>query len=362
MVKLIHNATFCFILTLIVIHLSACHYISQRKMQQDAQTFAALKPILNRGDEKAKKALDDYLLSYQENAVGNPLAEMQESPYAAQAIDVYEAAYHRVQLNIRWHQAWRTLWTQGMKAGQKAFNRILKDYHKHARGNSYALHLKEAIHLLKQQQMPSQWTAKGVRWMGVAPGFCMAENEVSVQQYQQCMKAGACTEPQQNDRCLWGKVGMESMPINCVTWQQAQQYAQWVGGRLPRIAEWKYAFQAGQMKKEYPWGAEKARCVHGAVSGEEETCSDNIQSVCRFAEGRSQQGVCDLLGNVKEWLSCEKDCKSKSRRYIGSSWRNRVYLSAKAHQKIHVAPIYYTYYDLGIRPVSDCFDDEEDDE
>lgn len=371
----------------------ACHYITQKQAKDDARAFAMLKPILKEGNQKAKQALDHYLLSYKDNAVGNPLAEMQESPHAAAAIELYESSYHRVQLDQRWHQAWHILWTQGMRLGHAAFERIIKDYENHPRGNSYKRYLQEAMSSLQAKNIPSQWTPKGIRWMGVykpsnsampssdaqeqkvssstvisrayhlleSSGFCMSENEVTMAQYKQCIQAGHCSEPEEGGSCLWGTVGNEQMPVNCMTWQQAKEYAQWVGGRLPTQTEWLYAFQGGIAQKTYPWGEEKARCAHGAMSGEEEACSKEgeegreLQAVCRFAEGRSKQGLCDLLGNVKEWLACEPHCKAESRSFIGSSWRDRVYKNSSQHSQTQQAPRYYNYYDLGIRPVSDCF-------
>ena len=55
--------------------------------------------------------------------------------------------------------------------------------------------------------------------------FKMAKTDVTVAQYAECVIKGACTEPDADDYCNWGKPGRENHPVNCVDWSQAQAYA-----------------------------------------------------------------------------------------------------------------------------------------
>jgi formylglycine-generating enzyme len=146
--------------------------------------------------------------------------------------------------------------------------------------------------------------------------FKVSKTEVTVLQYAQCVAQGVCsTEGLKSsdwgdDRlCNWDQVGRSDHPLNCVSWYQARTYARWVGGRLLSETEWSYVAQgASNIRKIYPWGPEPASCqyamiadfVRGSGCGEEHTAP-----VCRYLRGNSPQGVCDLVGNVWEWVMDE---------------------------------------------------------
>jgi sulfatase modifying factor 1 len=98
----------------------------------------------------------------------------------------------------------------------------------------------------------------------------------------------------------------DNVPINCVTWYEAQAFCIWDGGRLPTELEWSYAAVGGDQARPYPWGGsaptdEAAVFNCAGTSGTECSVAD-ILSVGSRPVGTGRWGQADLAGNAAEWV------------------------------------------------------------
>ena len=139
------------------------------------------------------------------------------------------------------------------------------------------------------------------------PAFKMARTETTVTQYQRCVEAGACDSPRSGGRCNWGRPRRQDHPLNCVSLEQARRFCRWAGGRLPTEAEWEYAARSGESRR-YPWGDQLADCSRAVMdhaTGPGCGRGSTWPACSRSPAGDSLQGLCDLAGNVWEWVA---DC------------------------------------------------------
>lgn len=166
--------------------------------------------------------------------------------------------------------------------------------------------------------------------------FALARAPVTVKQYRACMKAGVCTAPA--PECDFDKFHAdESQPVVCVSWDQASAFCAWVGGRLPSEAEWEYAARSGGKDQRYPWGNEEPTCDRAVMREEVPGCGrDATWPVCSKPKGNSEQGLCDLAGNVWEWMS---DYYHKT--YYGAPDDGSAYLVPKGSKRANRGSSWY---------------------
>lgn len=159
------------------------------------------------------------------------------------------------------------------------------------------------------------------------PAFAMDRHEVTVEEYERCVKAKSCRWPSYEKFCNNNSTfsrtqGRERHPLNCAHYEHAETYCKFVGKRLPTEAEWERAAR-GTDGRTFPWGEEKPDCSRSVWDEHGLICSvHSTWPVCLKPAGFSPDGLCDMAGNVAEWtLNNSGDSKAYILR--GGSWTHR---------------------------------------
>ena len=157
------------------------------------------------------------------------------------------------------------------------------------------------------------------------PSFEMMRTEVTVGMYRRCVNEGACSPPNTGNFFNWSAPinSKEDHPINGVSWYQMNDFARWVGGHLPTEAQWEYVARGGYRDVLYPWGSTRpSNCNYADfyLSVYPYCDEEGTSPVCSFPLGDSLDGVCDLAGNVWEWIQDEYHGSYTGAPVDGSAW------------------------------------------
>ncbi len=158
--------------------------------------------------------------------------------------------------------------------------------------------------------------------------FSISKTEVTVAQYHKCVEAGICNTQNvhlstfgESNHCNWNKKNRHLHPMNCVSWEQARTFSKWAGGDLPTESQWEYAMRSQGQKENYPWGAQSPSCVYANMGDKGDACGDRLsKEVCSMQKGNTQQGLCDMMGNVWEWVRDEFHQQYDNAPIDGSAW------------------------------------------
>lgn len=117
-------------------------------------------------------------------------------------------------------------------------------------------------------------------------------------------------------------------PVTHISWNDANAYAVWAGGRLPSEAEWEYAARGGLEEATFPWGEAEPdddaviKCnIWQGVFPHTNTLRDGYLATAPVdAFEPNGFGLYNMSGNVWEWCSDRFRVRSLSRR---AAERNR---------------------------------------
>ena len=128
--------------------------------------------------------------------------------------------------------------------------------------------------------------------------YCIDAREVTVGEYAECVKTGACEKPRPGPSCQW-TAAQETHPIACVQLADAKAYCGFLSKRLPTEEEWEFAAR-GSDGRPYPWGVDPPN--RHACWNREAPCP-----VETTPEDASPFGVRDMGGGVSE-ITSSKYC------------------------------------------------------
>ncbi len=137
-------------------------------------------------------------------------------------------------------------------------------------------------------EQPAHEVQLGAYWIG--------RTEVTVGQWRQVMGKMPPPDAGGRDRNQQG----DNHPVIWITWDEAREFCDKLGLRMPTEAEWEYAAR-GPERRIFPWGNQwdEQKCCNGKNQGP----GFKTFPVGSFTAGASWCGALDMAGNLWEWCA-----------------------------------------------------------
>lgn len=170
-----------------------------------------------------------------------------------------------------------------------------------------ALTAEKGLHPVLRRSIESE---KPQHKVCLTSGYWIDKTEVTNASFQQFVDDGGYTRQEFWSEAGWGwlqRQGTKQLPVECdvetgddyprvcITWYEAEAYANWRGGSLPTSAQWEYATR-GPESRIYPWGDEWNPENANVVD------SKALTPVGNYPQGASWVGALDMAGNAMEWV------------------------------------------------------------